>query len=144
MWGHLRKLRRWASRPSAVQSAQAMFRCWRHSVQYVRMHRKAQRQGEELRRARKANLLTQADQAISSGASRLFYQLMDKLAPKGRYRKFQLSKGGSILTPAEELSTTRQHFMQVFKNDQSPAPASPALSGDASSVHVDCHELQAF
>ena len=121
-----------------------MFRCWRHSVQYVRMHRKAQRQGEELRRARKANLLTQADQAISSGASRLFYQLMDKLAPKGRYRKFQLSKGGSILTPAEELSTTRQHFMQVFKNDQSPAPASPALSGDASSVHVDCHELQAF
>ncbi|CAE7577546.1 unnamed protein product, partial [Symbiodinium necroappetens] len=56
----------WASRPAAYQRAQ----------------------GKELRRARRANLLMQADQAISSGSS------------------------GSILTPEEELDTMRKHFTQ--------------------------------
>ena len=144
MWGHLRKLRRWASRPAAFQHAQALFRCWRHSVQFARMHRMAQRQGKELRRARRANLLMQADQAISSGSSRLFYQLVDKLAPKGRYRKFQLSRGGSILTPEEELDTMRKHFMQVFNGDNTHLPPIPEPREEDSSFPVDSRELQVF
>ena len=144
MWGHLRKLRRWASRPAAFQHAQALFRCWRHSVQFARMHRMAQRQGKELRRTRRANLLMQADQAISSGSSRLFYQLVDKLAPKGRYRKFQLSRGGSILTPEEELDTMRKHFVQVFNGDNTHMPPAPEPSAEDSSFPVDSRELQVF
>ncbi|CAE7578930.1 Pol, partial [Symbiodinium necroappetens] len=144
MGGHLRKLRRWASRPAAYQRAQALFQCWRHSVQFARMHRMAQRQGKELRRARRANLLMQADQAISSGSSRLFYQLVDKLAPKGRYRKFQLSRGGSILTPEEELDTMRKHFTQVFNGDNTQLPTPPELHAEDSSLPVDSRELQVF
>ena len=126
MWGHLRALRRWAARPGSSASAQAMFRCWRHSVQYFRMHRRAQQQGRDLRKQRRISLLTEADQAIRHGHSRLFYQLIDKLAPKGRFRKFQLSKGGNILSPSEELEVMRKHFVQVFNSDDPAGPAQVA------------------
>ena len=104
-----------------------MFRCWRHSVQYVRMHRKAQRQGEELRRARKANLLMQADQAISSGASRLFYQLVDKLAPKGRYRKFQLHEQRRVNSDSSRGAV--HHAPTLYAGLQERSIAGSGLAG---------------
>ena len=144
MWGHLRALRRWAARPGSSASAQALFRCWRHSVQYFRMHRRAQQQGRDLRKQRRISLLTEADQALRHGHSRLFYQLIDKLAPKGRFRKFQLSKGGNILSPSEELEVMRKHFVQVFNSDDPAGPAQVATPSADAPFRVDCHELQAF
>ena len=144
MWGHLRSLRRWAARPGASFSAQAMFHCWRHCILYLRMHRRAQLQGKELRKQRRLTLLKEADQAIQQGHSRLFYQLVNKLAPKGRFRKFQLTKGGQILTAAQELEVMRKHFLQVFNPDHTaePLPVSTEVAGTP--FQVECHELQAF
>ncbi|OLQ15248.1 Craniofacial development protein 2 [Symbiodinium microadriaticum] len=112
MWGHLRSLRKWAARKDAHSSLQALFQCWRHSTLHLRMHRDARQQGRELRKQRRLSLLSDADQAIRQGQSRQFYQLIDKLAPKGRFRKFQMCKGGDLLTPAEELEVMRKHFVQ--------------------------------
>ena len=144
MWGHLRSLRRWAARPGASFSAQAMFHCWRHSVLYLRMHRRAQQQGKELRKQRRMTLLKEADQAIQQGHSRLFYQLVDKLAPKGRFRKFQLTKGGQILTAVQELEVMRKHFLQVFNPDHTAEPSQVSIEVAGTPFQVECHELQAF
>ncbi|CAE7532878.1 Pol [Symbiodinium sp. CCMP2592] len=146
MWGHLRLLRRWAQRPGAAYCKQALFRCWYHSMKYLRMHRGAQQQGKTLRRARRQNLLTEAEQAISSGQSRLFYQLIDKLAPKGRFRKFQMSKGGQILSSTEELEVMRTHFLQVFNHGNSAQPLALPSSPDAEppTLCVETPEVQHF
>ena len=144
MWGHLRVLRRWAARSGSHASVQAMFQCWRHSVQYFRMHRRAQQQGRDLRRQRRISLLTEADQAIRQGHSRLFYQLIDKLASKGRFRKFQMNKGGNILSPSEELEVMRKHFVQVFNSDAPTGSSQVAAPSVSAPFRVDCHELQAF
>ncbi|CAE7573297.1 unnamed protein product, partial [Symbiodinium necroappetens] len=121
-----------------------MFRCWRHSVLYLRMHRRAQQQGKELRKQRRLTLLTEADQAIRQGQSRLFYQLVDKLAPKGRFRKFQMTKAGQILTAAEELEVMRKHFVQVFNPDHPAETSQVAITVADAPFQVECHELQAF
>ncbi|CAE7329675.1 hypothetical protein AK812_SmicGene42175 [Symbiodinium microadriaticum] len=135
---------RWAARPSSHSSPQAMFQCWRHSVMHIRMHRRAQQQGRELRKQRRLTLLAEADQAVRQGQSRLFYQLIDKLAPKGRFRKFQMSKGGQILTPAEELEVMRKHFVQVFNDDHPVGLSQAVIDKAAAPFRVECHELRAF
>ncbi|CAE7386556.1 Pol [Symbiodinium sp. CCMP2592] len=153
MWGHLRLLRRWAQRPGAAYCKQALFRCWYHSMKYLRMHRGAQQQGKTLRRARRQHLLTEAEQAISSGQSRLFYQLIDKLAPKGRFRKFQMNKGGQILSPTEELEVMRTHFLQVFNHGNSAQKAGAPgtvpgaawrLCSDMISPHLTRFDLETY
>ncbi|CAE7455694.1 Pol [Symbiodinium sp. CCMP2592] len=146
MWGHLRLLRRWAQRSGAARCRQALFRCWYHSTKYWNMHRRAQQQGKSLRRARRQTMLAEAEQAISSGQSRLFYQLIDKLAPKGRFRKFQMNKGGQILTPQEELETMRKHFLQVFNHGSPAQPlAVPGIADvDPPTLQVEPLEVQHF
>ncbi|CAE7307540.1 Pol, partial [Symbiodinium sp. CCMP2456] len=143
MWGHLRGLRRWAQRPAAARCAQALFRCWRHSVHFLKMHRLAKQQGRDLRKARKHSILEEADAAIRQGQSRLFYQLIDKLAPKSRFRKFQMSQGGRVLTPAEELVVMRKHFMQIFNHDILPPDHTPAIPVHGT-MHVSKEELRVF
>ena len=108
------------------------------------MHRRAQQQGRELRKQRRLTLLAEADQAVRQGQSRLFYQLIDKLAPKGRFRKFQMSKGGQILTPAEELEVMRKHFVQVFNDDHPVGLSQAVIDKAAAPFRVECHELRAF
>ncbi|OLP84392.1 LINE-1 retrotransposable element ORF2 protein [Symbiodinium microadriaticum] len=147
MWGHLRSLRKWAARKDAHSSLQALFQCWRHSTLHLRMHRDARQQGRELRKQRRLSLLSDADQAIRQGQSRQFYQLIDKLAPKGRFRKFQMCKGGDLLTPAEELEVMRKHFVQLFNHDR---PGNSTLSSTSlaetadTSFQVCSHELQVY
>ena len=147
MWGHLRSLRKWAARKDAHSSLQALFQCWRHSTLHLRMHRDARQQGRELRKQRRLSLLSDADKAIRQGQSRQFYQLIDKLAPKGRFRKFQMCKGGDLLTPAEELEVMRKHFVQLLNHDR---PGDSTLSSTSlaetadTSFQVCSHELQVY
>ena len=147
MWGHLRSLRRWAARKDAHSNLQALFQCWRHSVLHLRMHCDARQQGRELRKQRRLSLLSDADKAIQQGQSRQFYQLIDKLAPKGRFRKFQMCKGGDLLTPAEELEVMRKHFVQIFNHDHpgdSDTSSTHNVEGADPSFPVCHHELQVF
>ena len=81
---------------------------------FNKLHKAAQARGKALRKQHREDLLAQARQAAKEHDYREHHRLINLLAPKAVYRKFQLRLDGKLLTPEQELQAMRQHFEKLY------------------------------
>ncbi|CAE7256948.1 unnamed protein product [Symbiodinium sp. KB8] len=117
MWGHFRArsaiIRKSLGKPTLAES----FRIWKHTMYFHRLHRAAQTRGKLLRKQKQQELLESARQAAERHDFREHHRLIQTMAPRATYRKFQLRLNGKLLTPEAELREMRTHFETLYQAD---------------------------
>ena len=123
MWGHFRArsalIRSSMGKPTLADS----FRIWKHTMFFHRLHRAAQVRGKVLQKQKQTEMLETAKQAAERHDFREHYRLIQAMAPRATYRKFQLRLHGKLLTPEAELREMRTHFEKLYQADKAPPPA---------------------
>ena len=118
MWSHFRAraalIRRVRGRPSLA----AAFKIWKHTMYFNKMHTAARERGKLLRKQRTLDLLQAARKAALDHDFREHHRLIQLLAPKATYRKFQLRLGGQLLTPEAEMQEMTKHFSNLYKSQE--------------------------
>ncbi|CAE7581974.1 unnamed protein product [Symbiodinium sp. CCMP2592] len=84
---------------------------------FRKLHRAAKERGTLLRKQRLQGMLTLAHKAAADHDYREHHKLINQLAPRAVYRKFQLRIDGKLLTPAEEVAEMRKHFEKLYKSE---------------------------
>ena len=115
MWSHFRArsaiIRKSLGKPTLAES----FRIWKHTMYFHRLHRAAQTRGKLLRKQKQQELLESARQAAERHDFREHHRLIQTMAPRATYRKFQLRLNGKLLTPEAELLEMRTHFETLYQ-----------------------------
>ena len=114
MWSHFRSRAAIVHQCGRRLSLQATFKIWKHAMYFDRLHKAALARGKALRKQRREDLLAQAHKAALERDYREHHRLINLLAPKAVYRKFQLRLEGKLLTPEQELKAMRQHFEKLY------------------------------
>ena len=97
---------------------------------FHRLHRAAQARGKLLRKQKQQEMLDTARRAAEQHDFREHYRLIQTMAPRATYRKFQLRLHGKLLTPEAELREMRTHFETLYQADQAESPAHIHLEDD--------------
>ena len=106
MWQLFRQMR------SHRFDMQGVVQAWKTWVQFSRAHVKARRD----------DLLHQAQQAATGGNMHELWNVVKRLAPKARFKKVQLHKHGVIMAPEAELEWIASAFGERFGASQSTPP----------------------
>ena len=130
MWGHFRArsaiIRKALGKPTLAES----FRIWKHTMYFHRLHRAAQERGKLLRKQKQQEMLTTARRAAEQHDFREHYRLIQTMAPRATYRKFQLRLHGKLLTPEAELREMRTHFETLYQADKAESPTHVHIEDD--------------
>ena len=81
------------------------------------MHVAARERGRDLRKQRIHDLLEQAKVAAQDHNFREHHKIVNRLAPRAAYKKFQLRLHGQLLSPQEELAAMKKHFTRLYQAD---------------------------
>ena len=130
MWSHFRAraalIRRVRGRPSLA----AAFKIWKHTMYFNKMHTAARERGKLLRRQRTLDLLQAARKAALDHDFREHHRIIQLLAPKATYRKFQLRLGGQLLTPEAEMQEMTKHFSDLYKSQEASHHTRATIADD--------------
>ena len=99
MWSHFRSRAAIVRQCGRRLSLHAAFKIWKHTMYFNRLHKAALARGKALRKKRREDLLDQACKAALERDYREHHRLINLLAPKAVYRKFQLRLEGKLLHP---------------------------------------------
>ena len=125
MWAAL--LRRSTSSPTV----KSLFFIWKHTFYFNKLHLAAKERGKLLRKQRLNSLLEQARRAAQDKDFREHHKLINQLAPKASYKKFQLLLNGQLLSPQAELDEMRKHFHRLHQADAATSSLAEATRPDA-------------
>ena len=117
MWGHFRARAALRRKSTARPTLKRLFLIWKHTFYFNKMHIAARERGKHLRKQRIHDLLEQAKVAAQDHNFREHHKIVNRLAPRAAYKKFQLRLHGQLLSPQEELAAMEKHFTRLYQAD---------------------------
>ena len=117
MWGHFRARAALRRKSTARPTLKRLFLIWKHTFYFNKMHVAARERGKHLRKQRIHDLLEQAKVAAQDHNFREHHKIVNRLAPRAAYKKFQLRLHGQLLSPQEELAAMEKHFTRLYQAD---------------------------
>ena len=116
MWQLFRQMR------SHRFDMQGVVQAWKTWVRFSRAHAIHKQRANARVKARRDDLLQQAQQAATEGNMHGLWGVVKRLAPKARHKKVQLHKHGVIMAPEAELEWIADAFGERFGASRSSKP----------------------
>ena len=122
-------------------SMQGVFSAWKTWTKFTQAHRLHKQRAQGRAKARRDELLAQAQTAATTGDLYQMWSVVKRLAPKMKFRRVQLHKHGTIMAPEAEVEWIAQAFGDRYGAVHS-APPGP-LHRIHSPVQVQVNDVKA-
>ena len=103
-------------------SMQGIMEAWKLWTRFAEAHRLHKQRANRRAKARRDELLAQAQDAATKSDLYQMWSVVKRLAPKTKFRRVQLHKHGNIMAPEAELDWIAQAFGERYGAEHSASP----------------------